>query len=262
MNPIRRMCAVAALTASTATPAYVNEVLVNDDPDNVVLRHIHTAFAHFAEAASGWYDATVGRRPVSDEDFATFSRQFLTGTFAEFEYQYEDPRGGVHVRVYHGSSGPVEPRVGVRGVYATHSVDTFSDYGDFAVLVRNVDLDDTDVTPSTRDDRGAAARRNDAELRIARAIERDIREGVVHAGGRIAGFVSQPMCASCRAAVEALERNHGIQATITALDNPSAAYRRFNARRTQYMAAVLRRTRGLPNPEATPAPLCRRPREQ
>ncbi|NID16151.1 hypothetical protein [Luteibacter yeojuensis] len=42
----------------------------------------------------------------------------------------------------------------------------------------------------------------DAEIKVFRTIENDIRTGVVLPGGKITGYVSKTICASCRAAIE------------------------------------------------------------
>lgn len=246
---------LAVALSAQATELRTTET--SDDPGDHVLSHVEASFAHHAEAASGWYLAALGGRRVTEAQFGIFALRYLTGTFAEFQYTYTV--GGVeHTRVYHGSSGTGEPPLGLAGVEPEHPVRDYFDTSDFAVVAGNVRLPDSQVTPSPVDDnRGPYAHAADAEIRIAQTLQRDIDEGIVPRGGILIGFVSQPMCTSCRAAVEQLTYQYGIETVVTTLARGGSGYRRFQGRRSAYMWAVyqhaLARAVSPTNPPGEPA---------
>lgn len=240
---MRRLCLLAAwlcALSGVAEAQGLQEIMVDDDPGDAVVRHIESAFAHHAEAASGWYIDAVRGHDVTYEQYWTFAARYLTGTFAEFEYRFTRD-GATETRVYHAASGPAQPRIGIPGVEARGPVSAYADPGDLAVLADVVFEPGSPVTPSPVDDgRPPNARIRDAELRVAQTLESDILRGLVPAGGQLTGFVSQRMCDSCRRALEQLSSTYAVDITITALAHGSSAYARFHARRRHYMRTVHR----------------------
>jgi hypothetical protein len=208
------------------------------DYDDIVLWHLRSSFMHHAVAAVEWFhavtDGQVGRRSA----FRDFEGQFMTGTYAEFNYTYLVD-GREHMRTYYARSGPDVPYLDLAGPGAptfamflrtlpseTHAVALESD----ASAIGWTALDDG---------RPADARRNDAELKAVRSIERDLRSRRVPYGGEVVAFVSQPMCASCEKAVRLFSVQYGIDMTINVLAGPDAwASNRFMRRRRAFFDAA------------------------
>jgi hypothetical protein len=238
--------ALAAVVIGTAWPAgvlanRVGQFVVAEDPTGAIVPRIEAAFAHHAQPAGAWFRFHANNRVVTDEQFDTFARRFRTGTFAEFTYT-EPPTADAAGRsfVFVGSSGRGEPPLGLPVPVAT-PVSTFRDRNAVVIHAERDVGADTDVTPSpdtAQRPHNPHARDFDAEVGIAQTVDRFIRRCDIAAGGRLTGFVSQPMCASCRAALQRLADNHGLEVYVTALAPGSTAYRQFDRARRDYMLTI------------------------
>ncbi|QDE38098.1 hypothetical protein FIV34_02240 [Luteibacter pinisoli] len=229
----------------------VAQFMVEDDPSGAILPRIEAAFAHHAQPAGAWFRFHAAGLSVSDHAFNVFARRFRTGTFAEFTYTEPATAGGSgRSFVFVGSSGRGDPPLGL-DVPVVTPVATFRDRHAVVIHAERDPGADTDVTPSPdREHRpgNPHARDFDAEMGIAETVDRFIRRCDIAAGGRLTGFVSQPMCVSCRAALQRLADNHRLEVFVTALAPGSAAYRQFDRARRDYMFAVrehVDRPRGL-----------------
>lgn len=226
------------LMVGTATADPVVKRVIHDDPRHSVGARILASFAAHAVPAQAWYvDVLDGRRPDAAQ-FARFSRQWQTATFVSFTYEYV-VNGERHQRVYHARSGRNEPDTGFDGERPHRSYASYFTRGTPVVAWADAPPRGSHVTASpVQGDRYEDARKRDAELKVARRIERDIREGRVAAGGRLNGYASQVPCASCEAALQALSDRHGIRVHVAYLGHGSPAYMRFDRQRHQHLTSI------------------------
>lgn len=232
--------AFLACAASVAAAAPPTIHYVYDDPRRLVVPAIEASFAHFAEAASGYFLEAYRDRPIHQDQFDTFARRFLTGTFVEARYTWMD-NGVQRVRTYHASSGDLELGPPIPGGRPALPYFTYFDPDAPEIVARWGPLEGSTVTHRPLEDgRGPDARRNDAELKAGQTLEHDIAEGIVPAGGHLVVYSSQEPCDSCGPALEALSDAHGIDIDVHVLSRRSHAYFRFDRQRRNYMASVLR----------------------
>lgn len=213
---------------------------VYEDPERLVISHVEASFAHFAEAASGFFLDAYANRRVTQEQFDQFSRRFLTGTFIEAQYIYT-VSGVTRVRTYHASSGDVGQNPLTPGGVPRNPFFTYFDEGAPEIVARWGPVEDSTVTHRPLDDgRHPDARRQDAEIKAAQSLEHDIVDGIVPRGGRLVIHSSQVPCDSCDPALEALSDRYGIRVDVHVLSARSPAYRWFDRQRRNYMSTVLR----------------------
>jgi hypothetical protein len=207
------------------------------DYNDFLNERLAESFEHHVEPAIQWYLASIAGVPVNRNSFREFSRQFLTATYAEFVYTY-NLHGIEHSRTYFSSSGEVQPRLpGGNGLRS---------YLDFVpgspTDVHSVLLSTNRSTIShipLDDGRPENARRNDAELKAVRSIERDIQSGVVPRGGEVTAFVSQRMCDSCARAVQLFADLYDVSVHVnTPTNNDGWASFRFMRKRKNFIEAA------------------------
>jgi hypothetical protein len=226
------------LATHAAVAAPIVKRLIHDDPRHSVGARVLASFVAHAEPARSWYvDVLDGRRPDIAQ-FAGFSRPWQTATFVSFTYEYAVD-GVTHRRVYHARSGHNEPQTGLPGAtatrpYANYFLDSTDVIAWAAPPPRGSEVTSSPVRGDTYED----ARKRDAELKVARRIERDIRDGLVAAGGRLNGYSSQVPCPSCEAALQALSDRQGIAVHVSYLGHGSPAYARFDRQRHQYLTSI------------------------
>jgi hypothetical protein len=231
--------AVLCCLAGIASAAPVRKTPIVTDPNDRVLARILASFNVHANAARRWYVDTLEGRRVNTEEFSSFSRPLETATFVSFTYEYRQ-NGQLRRRIYHARSGRNNPWTGVSGLVGQRS---YSSY--FSVSTAHFVAWDRSPRPSTSvtsspvaGDRSTVARQRDAELKVARQVERDILNGTIAAGGRLNGYSSQIPCPSCEAALQALSDTRGITVHVAYLGHGSSAYRRFHNLRQQYTGSI------------------------
>ncbi|UPG94937.1 hypothetical protein [Luteibacter aegosomatissinici] len=241
---LRRTLARGVLAAFLALPqlasaqAFIQRE-IRDDPRGSVIARLLSAFNAHAEPMSRWYIDALGGRHVNTGEYASFSRQMETATFVSATYAYT-VGGETRHRIYHARSGRNEPDTGLPGVQALRSYRDYVDATQPGVVAWDqMPPPSSHVTHSPLDDgRHADARRRDAELKIARRIEADIRAGVVAMGGWLNVYASQVPCGSCEQALLELSRQADISVHIAYLGRGSAAYRRFQRQREAFMTTI------------------------
>lgn len=226
------------LPIGAVAAAPVVKRVIHDDPRNSVGARLLASFAAHVVPAQAWYvDALDGRRPDAAQ-FARFSRQWQTATFVSFTYEFE-VNGERHQRVYHARSGRNELDTGLDGERPRRAYASYFTRGAPVVAWADAPPRGSQVTASpVQGDRYDDARKRDAELKVARWIERDIREGRVAAGGHLNGYTSQAPCPSCEAALQALSDQHGIRVHVAYLGHGSPAYTRFDRQRHQHLTSI------------------------
>jgi hypothetical protein len=226
--------------AGDASSASVKVTTVMEDRGGVTARLLASFDVH-ATAARRWYaNLLAGARP-GDDQFTLFAGPLLSDHFVSFTYEYLS-EGKTAQRVYHARSGKTNPWRNVRG---PGRVDTYAAY-----FPRDI----VDVVAWDRLNGHAGL---DAEGKVARQVERDIRNGLVTRGGTLRGFASQAPCASCSKSLETLASKRGVAVDVTVLDPSGPVYRRFINLRRQYMASMraaldgVNVTRPYPHPDGT-----------
>ncbi|MEX1829553.1 hypothetical protein [Luteibacter sp. CQ10] len=223
--------------AAVAHP--IGQRIVHDDRDGSVTARVLAAFDVHADAAQRWYSDALAGMQVGTRRFSAFSRPWETATFASFTYTF-NMREMRHVRVYHARSGHNEPLLGVPGIQARHPYRSYFDASRPESIAWDEPVPDgSDVTNTpVEGDRKADARQRDAELKVARLIEADIRAGRIAAGGELQVYASQAPCDSCRRALQALSDRYDVRIHVSWLGHGSPAYLRFQRMRHQRLSGI------------------------
>lgn len=148
-----------------------------------------------------------GGRAADAAELLRFQQQIRRATFSHFQYTYT-VEGVEHARIYLGVSGrPFSELINTAYRGARHlevppmptrnyfNEDNVVSFGSVGAPTWS-DVTPQPVTPGTPN------RANDAEIKVLQAIMRDISSGLIPAGGRLLGFVSQQPCPSCHAAFQ------------------------------------------------------------
>ncbi|PTR35167.1 hypothetical protein C8J98_101430 [Luteibacter sp. OK325] len=245
MRRQRRQCLTAVLMillAVAGMPATAGEVKKYEwtyDYDDIVLWHLHLSFLHHAIPSVEWFLSATSHMKGNRHAFREFGRQFFSSTFASFQYTYT-LNGMEHTRTYYARSGEDPPRLGVRGP----TPPLYSNYLQVQPTEVHATLLSSDESAITwtalKDGRPADARRNDAELKAVRSIERDLINGRVPSGGEVTAFVSQPMCPSCEMAVRMFALQYDIDVNVNALSGDGGwASQRFMRKRVAFFTSAL-----------------------
>lgn len=229
-------------TALPGAPAKAAEVRIHTwtyDYEDVVLWHLRSSFMHHAVAAVDWFAAAIHGEPGWTPAFSELQAQYMTATFAEFEYVFMVD-GKEHTRTYYAKSGADAPR----GDAAEGRGPPFGLFLRTAPTETHAMVLPSDASRLTwtalDDGRPPDARRNDAELKAVRSIERDMQIRRVPRGGEVVAFVSQAMCASCERAVRMFSAQYDIDVTINVLGGPESwASNRFLRRRRAFFQAAM-----------------------
>lgn len=217
----------------------IGERIIQEDRDGSVTARVLASFDVHADAAQRWYGDALAGTQVSTRRFTAFSRQLETATFVSFTYTF-DMRETRHVRVYHARSGHNEPLVGIPGLQARQPYRQYFD----ATRPESIAWDEpppdgSDVTSTpVGGDRKTDARQRDAELKVARLIEADIRAGRIARGGELNVYSSQAPCDSCRRALQALSDRYDMRIHVSWLGHGSPAYLRFQRLRHQRLSGI------------------------
>ncbi|WP_132146106.1 hypothetical protein [Luteibacter rhizovicinus] len=201
---------------------------VSSTTSPMVVSALASSFDYYATALDRWlYEAS---NPVISSvvrgDVRPYEHVVLRGTIAQFEFT-ATRNGVIDTRVYNAMSGwdfdshvapnLVPPQSGVEAFFRGDPVITR------AVLVPDATIQVQPVEGEPKPDSHQA----DAELKAVQTIERDIRadreRGVELSGGTIRAVVSQPMCTSCEAAVQALADRYDVDIFVIYLHHTNTA---------------------------------------
>lgn len=187
--------------------------------------------------------ATANRNTIS-----YIRREIVGATVARIEYTYEKD-GKIYRVVYHARSGRSMKTIADVGLSkkekgsgssASDTNDTDASTGNTSIEelpgqeaketifytndapedIRATSLPDVEGGIEETNFGDVASHANDAELKILRRMDVDIREGAVSAGGTVDGFVSKTVCASCKAAFNELASRHDINGSIHQMIEP------------------------------------------
>jgi len=169
-------------------------------------------------------------------------------TVARFEYRYTK-HGVEQVRVYHARSGrSVRDFIGkFDSGYKSSSDGEMAPAADEADILLDAQesiyypadtatdirvarlkpkpgstIDAVHTGETTADGTNKIVHGADAELKILRRIEYDIEDNVVASGGRITGYVSKTVCASCEKAMEEFTRKFDVHGKVYHLNDGKA----------------------------------------
>jgi hypothetical protein len=192
---VMALCIPSAFAGSVTTYEWDN------DYDDILNERLAESFVHHVAPAVRWMVAEADGRVVNRDTYGSFQYQFLSSTFAEFVYTYRID-GTEYTRTYFSRSGEDQPRLPSALGPSRHRYTDFVDTGPTEVHAFLSTYNATEISHiPLNDGREHDARRNDAELKAVRSIERDILAGTVPRGGEVTAFVSQRMCESCARAV-------------------------------------------------------------
>jgi hypothetical protein len=236
------VCVALACYGGQAATAPITMHRISGDglDDHAVIARVIASFDVHGAAARAWYVDALGHHTgVDTAAFHLFSQPMQTATFVSFTYNYTmggEPRS----RVYHARSGHNNPWINVPSLTGWRPYSTYLEPRESDVVAedRTIPIGTTVTHSPVADGRHPDARRRDAELKVARRIEREIREGLISAGGELYGFSSQEPCESCEAALEALSDSRGISVNVSYLAYRSEAYLSFDRMRRQYMTSI------------------------
>lgn len=242
ITPImRRLLAVALVVAPS--PVFCGSVtlhpeLTEADTDSWVEPAINASYRLHAVAASRWLLAIAGSGDaLTEREFKDFSRPFLSGTFLSARYVWIDARTGEqHSRIYHASSVRENPwlpgRIHPASPYTAYFAE---DAGATRATLRSAE--GSRVTHTDVGDRHPDARQGDAEVRLLRTLEADLRSGAVGERGRLSVFVSTKVCDSCEIALQrfASDEDVDIQVHPLSRDPESSIRKAFRRRRKDMM---------------------------
>jgi hypothetical protein len=239
---IRHRLLLGLFLAVAGCPASAGEVKTYEwtyDYDDIVLWHLRLSFLHHAIPSVEWFLGATSHRRGNRQAFHEFARQFFSSTFAAFEYTYT-VNGREHTRTYYARSGEDPPRLGVRG-QAPAPYENYLQVQPTEVHAVLLPSDRSVITwTALADGRPSDARRNDAELKAVRSIERDLISKRVPLGGEVTAFVSQPMCLSCEMAVRMFALQYDIDVHINALSGDGAwASQRFMRKRVLFFTSAM-----------------------
>lgn len=225
--------------AGATRAAPVVKRAIHDDPRDSIVARVLASFTAHARPAQSWYVDLLGGRHPNTREFSGFSTQLQSATFVSFTYEFT-VNGQRHRRVYHARSGRNDLVTGLPDARNPRPYQSyFPHHGSDTIAWAATPPRGSAVTSSpVQGDRYQDARKRDAELKVARAIERDIRDGRVVAGGNLYGYSSQEPCPSCEGALQALSDQHGIPVHVAYLDRGSPAYRRFDRQRHQHLTSI------------------------
>lgn len=246
----------------------IHDELVEDDDIDLAVVATNVAYRYHALAASKWLldtldsSANKGKEPLKDHEFKRFKNGFVSGTFVSARYTWTNNRiGRDGAMIYHAASGQSHPWLPDRMT----PVADYNRYFPSSDLAIRAVIGDADASEVTHTDIGGTPHRNDAEIKLLRTLERDLRSGDVGTGGRLHIYVSTKVCDSCEIALQRFAAEHDIDIDIHPLsrDALSPIRRAVRQRRRQVMEdlecelALRKAAGGKPrssSPPSTPSP--------
>jgi hypothetical protein len=199
---------------------------------------INASYRQHAVAASQWLLATTTAEDgLSTSEFRSFAQPFLSGTFLSARYVWVDPvTGEQRSRIYHASSIRERPWLPQR----IQPAQPYTTYFEADGAVTRATLHSAEGSRVIHTDVGGTnpdARQADAEVRLLRTLEADLRGDQVGRWGRLSIFVSTKVCDSCEIALQrfAVDENIDIHVHPLSRDPESAIRKAFRKRRKDMM---------------------------
>lgn len=225
-----------SLLAGTVT---LHPELTESDGTDMVEVWVDASYRYHALAASHWLRDAPGAETMARAEFDRFARPFLTGTFLTARYTWVDPRTGeARSRLYHAASGPEQPWIPAS---VTPPQAAFAQYFEPSVALVRATLGSSEGSVVTHTslggERNPDAHAADAEIRMMRSLERDLRDTTVGRRGRLDIFVSTKVCDSCEIALQRFAADMDIDIDIRPLSrNPESEIRKaFKRRRKEWI---------------------------
>lgn len=249
MNPsiVRRLVhgglVACCLVASVSVDAVVvGTRVLDDDPDGNAVNALMNAFRFHADGLSARYidQANQGIAPATVRTWRAFEQRMTSSTFVTLFYTYHGSDGIARSRTYYamsGSRGTVD--AGPESLL-TDDLSGWLDPWPGEVMATAQDDAHTRVPwqlPAVRPE--APWDLQDAEMKAARTLEKDLTDRVVEKGGLATVFVSGPLCLACSQALNNFANAYEL--SLVANENPvsgSQTNRLFRARRAAYLATV------------------------
>lgn len=231
-------------TAAVASAQQVEYIPV-DDADSAVVAELSDTFTRYAYSVDRWLKVESPREPhlTQRNVFSSFESGFKRATVARLEYTFP-VEGGTATRVYHAMSG-VEPDEAFARLLSTKDGVSPKPLSPVADQFRNTrwDVRANGVGESESELHAAETADGldhsaDAELKAFRALERDLKEGKVAAGGQLRVRVSKIPCESCRKVFAKFADHFGMSAEIAYTEEGSEAYGAFDERRKAVFRTV------------------------
>lgn len=194
---------LVALSASLSAGPGIAVVVVNVGGDGgETVGMLRESYDFHMERVSSVVKANAST--LTTQDLERLANRWMRATVARFEYTYVTGRRSSTV-VYHALSGREATEIlGVQGSSIEHEVTRHTVHRPVSAI----------RMPGSQLVLPAEGHLLDAEVKGLRALERDIRGGVIPGGGRLKVWASQPVCASCRALVDSFESTLAIDTTI------------------------------------------------
>lgn len=247
MKATRRVVKFAAgglwiLLACNAIAGHVtihDEVVEEDDIDLTVVA-TNTAYRYHAVAASKWLLDTLdsstnqAKDRIKDHEFKRFKNGFVSGTFVSARYTWTNDRiGRDGAMIYHAASGQPRPWLPDRMT----PVADYERYFPSNHLATHAVIGDAAASGVSHTDIGGTPHGNDAEIKLLRTLEQDLRNQAVGTGGRLHIYVSTKVCDSCEIALQRFAAEHDIDIDVHPLsrDPLSPVRRAVRQRRRQAM---------------------------
>ncbi|UPG90657.1 hypothetical protein L2Y96_02470 [Luteibacter aegosomaticola] len=211
--------------------------LEESDGNDMVETWVDASYRYHALAVSRWLHAAEGAETMTRADFDRFARPYLTGTFLTARYTWVDERtGAAHSRMYHAASGPEQPWVpGTVSPPGSAFVSYFESSQGLVHATLGSDEGSSVIHTSLPGERNPDTHRADAEIRMLRSLERDMRDATAGRRGRLDIYVSTKVCDSCEIAIQRFAADRDVDIHIRALsrDPESDIRRAFKRRRKE-----------------------------
>lgn len=190
----------AATIAFAISPAASATVLIeplSKSDEKIALEMLVRSVAEHTDLYRDYRSLSAAQgNEIPAKDTKQYVSKSRSATFATAEYDVLDNNGNRKTYTYYAKSGTdVDDMVSrLKGSPSGHGPTRSG------VKIARIDFDDFHSSIGASE----ALRFSDAELKIGRTIERDIRLGKVRPDGTLRLWVSQEPCSSCRAALDEL----------------------------------------------------------
>ena len=225
---------VAAVVVGTQT--------MDTDPEGNNVNALMNGFRFFADGLSARYidRANQGIAPATVSSWRAFEQRMRGSTFVTLFYEYQGSDGVSRSRTYYAMSGSRGSVASGPEPLLTPDLPEWLDPWPGEVMATAQDDANTRVPwqlPTTRPE--ATWDLQDAEMKAARTLEKDLRDHVVEPGGVATVFISGVMCLACSQALYNFANAYPVSVVAKEIagDGPQTS-ELFRARREAYLATV------------------------